>query len=87
MADLVSPMLYTKIKPQSFLLEKKIFILFNSAEPFEQTDNIPSNRKRHVKSGENWSEKKTLKDYTILFMYIAQRQGQITPRGEQFDCN
>ena len=33
------------------------------------------------------SEKKTLKNYTILYMYIAQKQGQITPRGQNFDSN
>ena len=30
---------------------------------------------------------KTFKNYTILYMYIAQGQGQITPRGQKFDCN
>ena len=30
---------------------------------------------------------KTLKNYTILYMYIAQEQGQITPRGQNFDSN
>ena len=32
-----------------------------------------------VKIGLSVSEKKTFKDYKILYMYIAQRQGQITP--------
>ena len=33
------------------------------------------------------SEKKTFKNYTILYMYIAQGQGQITPRGQNVDNN
>ena len=33
------------------------------------------------------SEKETFKNYTILYMYIAQGQGQITPRGQKFDYN
>ena len=28
------------------------------------------------------SEKKTFKDYMILYMYIAQVQGQINPQGK-----
>ena len=28
-----------------------------------------------------------IKDYTILYMYIAQREGQITPRGQNFVSN
>ena len=31
-----------------------------------------------VKTGQAVSEKKTFKDYEILYMYIAQGQGQIT---------
>ena len=31
------------------------------------------------------SEKKTFKDSLILYMYIAQEQGQITPREQNFD--
>ena len=33
------------------------------------------------------SEKKTFKNYTILYMYIAQWQGQITLKGQKFDYN
>ena len=44
-----------------------------------------------MKSGGNYSsgvsEKKTFKKCTVLYMYIAQGQGQITPRGQNFDCN
>ena len=32
-----------------------------------------------VKNGQTVSEKKTFKDYEILYMYIAQGQGQIAP--------
>ena len=35
-----------------------------------------------MKSDENWSNgfrQKTFKDFTILYMYITERQGQITP--------
>ena len=39
-----------------------------------------------VKSGQVVSEKKTFKDYTILYMYIAQGQKQITSRGYNFNC-
>ena len=67
--------------------EKKIFkcflpymgmtaILFNDAEQFEQIDNMPLNL---VKVGQVVSEK-MFKDYEILYMYIAQRQGQITQK-------
>ena len=31
------------------------------------------------KTGRAGSENKTFKDYTILYMYLAQGQGQITP--------
>ena len=57
-------------------------ILFNGAEPFEQIVNIP------LTEGPMWnlkkmdqvvSEKKMFKDFMILYLYIAQGQGQITP--------
>ena len=73
-------------------LQKKIFlvlkffpymgrmaIMFNDAEPFEQIDNTP------LTEGPMWnllnigpavSEKKTFKDYKILYMYIAQGKGR-----------
>ena len=48
----------------------------------------PFHRRPHVKSGENWpaqfQRKRHLK---ILYTYIVQGQGQITPRGQNFDCN
>ena len=59
-------------------------ILFSGAEPFEQIDNILSTTEgpewNPVKTVQAVSEKKTFKDFTILNMYIAQWQGQITPK-------
>ena len=42
-----------------------------------------------VKIAQVVSEKKTFKYYTILYMcmYIVQGQGQITPRGQNFEYN
>ena len=85
--DRKSPMLYTLL-----VHEKKIFrcflqymsmtaILFNDAEWFEQTDNMPSTegpKCNLVKIGQAVSEKKTFKDCEILNMYIVQGQGQTT---------
>ena len=51
-------------------------ILFYGAEPFEQIVNTPSTEGpmwNLVKIGLAISEKKTSKDYTVLYMYIAQR--------------
>ena len=84
---------YTKILPRAFLvLEKKILpymdmaaIVFNGAKPFEQLGNTlltECPKKNLVKIPPAVSEKKTFKDYTILYMYIAQGQGQITLRGQ-----
>ena len=39
-----------------------------------------------VKIAQAVSEKK-FKHYTILYIYIAQGQGQISPREQKFDCN
>ena len=52
-------------------------ILFKDAECFEQTDNMPSIEGPKC-NGQAVSETKTFKDDEILYMYIAQRQGQIT---------
>ena len=57
-------------------------LLFNGAEPFEQIVNTLATEGfmwNLVKIAQAVSKKKTFKDYTILNMYIAQRQGQITP--------
>ena len=65
-------------------------ILFNGAEPFEEIVNILSTEGPIwylVKIVQAISEKKTFKNNIILYMYIAQGQGQITPRGQNFDCN
>ena len=56
-------------------------LLFNDAEPFEQIDNTPWTEGpmwNLVKIGHAVSERKTFKDYEILYFYIAQGQGQIT---------
>ena len=58
-----------------------VAILFYHAEPFEQIDNTPSIEGPKwylVKIGQAVSEKKTFKDYKILYTYIAQGQGQIS---------
>ena len=65
-------------------------ILFNGAKPFEQIGNTFSTEGpigNLVKIAQVVSEKKTFKNYTILYMYIVQRQGQITLRGHNFDYN
>ena len=64
-------------------------ILFNDEEQFEQIDNMPSTegpKWNLVKIGQAVSEKKTLKDYEILYMYIVHGQGQITQE-DNFDSN
>ena len=56
-------------------------ILFNNAERLEQTDKMPwteGPKCNLVKIGQAVSEKKTFKDYEILYIYISQGQGQIT---------
>ena len=55
-------------------------ILFSCAEPFEQIGNTLLTEGpmwNLVKISQTVSEK-TFKNYTILYMYIAQWQGQIT---------
>ena len=84
----------TKIQPQSFLSSGEDFkevllhmgtatILFNDAEPFEQSLNIHSTEDpmcNLVKIGQVVLEK-TFTDFKVLYLYIAQGQGQITPSG------
>ena len=90
-------MLYTKIQPQRFLGSRVIFlsvftiygmvaILFKGPEPCLTNCQYPIHRKPHVKSGETDQAVvgKLFEDYTILYMYIPQWQGQITPRGQGF---
>ena len=58
--------------------------LFNGTEPFEQIGNTllaEGPIRNLVKIAQGVLERKTLKNYTILYMYKAQGQGQITPRG------
>ena len=65
-------------------------ILFNGVEPFEQICNILSTVNpisSLVKIAQVVSEKKAFENCTILYMYIALGQGQITPRGQTFDYN
>ena len=45
-------------------------ILFDGAEPFEPIINTPK-KESPVKTGQAISEKKTFKDYMILYLYIA----------------
>ena len=90
LADLETAMLYTKIQPQSFPGSREedlqmflpymgmATILFNSAEPFEQTGKTFSTEGpmwNLVKIVQAVSEKKTFKKYTILYMYIALGKG------------
>ena len=58
-------------------------ILFKGAEPFDKIINILWTE------GPKWNlmkeivqevSEKSFKDFTILYMYIAQGQGQITPK-------
>ena len=58
-------------------------ILFNVVDPFEQTVNIPSTEgpmwnlvKVWSKSGQVVSEK-IFKDFMMLYLYLAQGQGQM----------
>ena len=50
-------------------------VLFSDVAPFEQIDNTPLTEgpmRNLVKIGQAVSEKKTFKDYEILYIYIAQ---------------
>ena len=52
-------------------------ILFNDAEPFEQIDKTPWTEGpvwNLEKIGHAVTEKRTFKDYEILYLYIAQGQ-------------
>ena len=60
-------------------------ILFNGTEPFEQIGNTLSTegiKGNMVKITQAVSENKTFKNYPILYMNIAQGQGQTTTRGQ-----
>ena len=65
-------------------------ILFNCVEPFEQIGNALLTEGcmwNLLKNAQAVSEKKIFKNYTILYMYIAQWQEQITIWGQNFDYN
>ena len=55
-------------------------ILLDGTESFEQIFNISSTERPlwNLKIGQAFSEMKTLKDFMISYLYIAQGQGQIT---------
>ena len=53
-------------------------ILFNDAEPFEQSVNIPSTEDpmwNLVNIGQVVLEKKMFQDFMVFYLYIAQGQG------------
>ena len=63
-------------------------ILFNGTDSFEQIGNTLLTEGpmwNLLKTAQAFSEKKSFKNYTILYMYIALEQGQITPREKNFD--
>ena len=63
-------------------------ILFNCVEPFEQIGKtlFTEGPMRYLlKIIEMVSEKKIIKNYTFLYMYIAQWQGQVTLWRQNFD--
>ena len=65
-------------------------ILFSGVKPFQEIVNTLSTEClmwNRVWIAQAVSKKKIFKNYTILYMYIAQGHGQITPRGQKFDCN
>ena len=55
-------------------------ILFSGAEPFEKNVNIHSTEgpMRNLKKMSQAVSEKTFKDFMIVYLYIAQGQGQIT---------
>ena len=65
-------------------------ILLIDPEPFEKSVNIPSTECpmwNLVKIGPVVLERKMFNDFMVLYLYKAQGQGQITPRGQKFDPN
>ena len=55
-------------------------ILTNQQFSFERRPHV-----NLVKIGQTVSEKKTFIDYTILYIRIAQKQGQTTPNEQRFN--
>ena len=96
--DLESLMLYTKTQSQSFLASEEediwvflpymaiVAILFSGTGPFKQ---IVSTfwQKAPCIIGENCSSSFSLKITKFFLHAYSQGQGQITPRGQNFDCN
>ena len=65
-------------------------ILFNDPESFEQSVKIPLTEGpmwNLVKTSQVVLEKKTFKDFMVLYLYKAQGQGQITLGGKIFYPN
>ena len=82
-------MLYTKLQSQSFLASEEedfkcVYHIWAWWPSYllEQTVSTPSTEGpmwNLVNIGPVVSEEKTNKEYLILYMYVAQRQGLITP--------
>ena len=101
LVELEPSMLYTKIQPQSpFDAEEGDFkevsflpymdILFSCAESFEQIGNTLSTESPceiWLKLLKQFQRRRRLKQFTILYTYIAQWQGQMTLKGQKFDYN
>ena len=67
-----------------------VTILFNDAEPFEQSVNIPSTEGpmwNLVKVGQEVLEKKMFRDFMVLYLYIKHRGKGNNPQGQNFDPN
>ena len=65
-------------------------ILLNGMEPFEQIFNTLSTKDpmwNLITIAQAISEENIYKNNTILYMYIAQGQEQITLRGQNFNCD
>ena len=93
MIDLEFPMLYTNTPPQSFFRsgeeDFKVVLPYMGAESFEKIINTFSTEGpvwNLVKTAQAVSEK-TFNNYIILYLYIVPGQGQITLKGQNFDCN
>ena len=48
---------------------------------------FPQKAQNPAKIAQEVSEKKTFKNYTFLYVYIARWQWQITLKGQSFDCS
>ena len=101
LVDLESSMLYTKIQPQGLFGSgeedfKCFYHIWHGGHFVWWCGTIwsnwqyPSDRRSYEKSGkiaQTFSEKKTFKTYTILYMYIAQGQMQITIWEQNYHYN